>query len=186
MISYQLCRPGWSVGGCGRMQPQTVTAVGRHQAVLAWDEPKWTRSSAGGIKCRYPMGRCALLRRRSDGGQGGGTGDPRSHATTAASMEQGQRPPRGSAGLGRQPRVWHSPGRMFRVIAHLDMDGLFASVEHRDNPALPGRPVIVGTAPAQHGVVRAACMRHASSASPSPAFACTGRVLASSCGVVAQ
>lgn len=43
-----------------------------------------------------------------------------------------------------------------RVIAHLDLDACFASIEQRDNPALKGKPVIVGAPPTQRGVV-AAC-----------------------------
>lgn len=34
-----------------------------------------------------------------------------------------------------------------RVIAHIDMDAFFAAVEQRDNPALKGKPVIIGADP---------------------------------------
>ncbi len=45
---------------------------------------------------------------------------------------------------------------MFRVVFHLDMDAFYASIEQRDNPALRGQPVIVGSPPTQRGVVCAA------------------------------
>src|SRR5256884_10004200 len=45
---------------------------------------------------------------------------------------------------------------MLRVIFHLDRDAFDAAVEQRDNPALRGEPVIVGSPPTQRGVVCAA------------------------------
>ena len=39
------------------------------------------------------------------------------------------------------------------VLAHLDLDACFASIEQRDRPELKGKPVIVGSPPDRRGVV---------------------------------
>src|ERR1700722_18555925 len=48
---------------------------------------------------------------------------------------------------------------MPRIIAHLDMDAFFASIEERDRPRLRGLPIVVGADPeegAGRGVVSTA------------------------------
>lgn len=42
---------------------------------------------------------------------------------------------------------------MKRTIIHVDMDAFFAAVEVRDNPALKGKPLIIGALPCERGVV---------------------------------
>lgn len=48
---------------------------------------------------------------------------------------------------------------MSRIVLHIDMDAFFASVEERDKPRLKGRPIVVGSDPAEgkgRGVVSTA------------------------------
>ena len=50
----------------------------------------------------------------------------------------------------------HPPAQGYRRVMHCDLDCFFAAVEELDNPALAGKPVIVGGDPEGRGVVATA------------------------------
>ena len=78
------------------------------------------------------------------------------HGTIPSPLAQGQALLRLWVAMGGRCGKLVPNDRMPRIIFHLDMDAFFASVEQRDNPALRGKPVIVGSPPTQRGVVCAA------------------------------
>lgn len=61
--------------------------------------------------------------------------------------------------IGRSGDQRRRQNTLMRIIAHLDMDAFFASVEERDNPRLRGLPIVVGADPKEgkgRGVVSTA------------------------------
>ncbi|MDD3829034.1 MAG: DNA polymerase IV, partial [Anaerolineae bacterium] len=40
-----------------------------------------------------------------------------------------------------------------RIVVHMDLDAFFAAVEALEDPALAGKPLIVGGRPEERGVV---------------------------------
>src|SRR5260370_277925 len=63
---------------------------------------------------------------------------------------------RGATPPGRVAPMTVSPAHAVRRVMHCDLDCFFAAVEELDDPALAGRPVVVGGDPERRGVVSTA------------------------------
>ncbi len=54
------------------------------------------------------------------------------------------------------PSPHAAPAPSGRVFLHVDMDAFYAAIEQRDHPEYRGKPLVVGAAPAERGVVATA------------------------------
>src|SRR5258706_12482171 len=63
---------------------------------------------------------------------------------------------RGATPPGRVAPMTVSPAHAVRRVMHCDLDCFFAAVEELDDPALAGRPVVVGGDPERRGAASTA------------------------------